>query len=228
MERSEFKAHSSMDTYSSNLRKITWWTQPSSRLCYDHLVSHDFPWFPDFMLWSVWKLVPWRRWRRGRGWGKFLQLKGIPWRLRWFKKKKSVCNVRDLGSIPRWKISWRRKWLSTQVVLPGKSHRQKSLEGYSPVGHKESDTTEWRSTHTFNPSLRFNSNLTIYPSLGLGSTCCSPRYRRPARLWLADSWDLSIRGSQVSRMLSLIYPETGQPSVRMTIHQKQTLSVVTV
>ena len=154
--------------------------------------------------------------------------RGFPGGSYGLKKKKSVCNVRDLGSIPRWKISWRRKWLSTPVFLPGKSHRQKSLEGYSPVGHKESDTTEWRSTHTFNPSLRFNSNLTIYPSLGLGSTCCSPHYRRPARLWLADSWDLSIRGSQVSRMLSFIYPETGQPSVRMTIHQKQTLSVVTV
>ena len=27
-------------------------------------------------------------------------------------------------------------------VLPGKSHRQRSLEGYSPQGRKESDTTE--------------------------------------------------------------------------------------
>ena len=26
--------------------------------------------------------------------------------------------------------------------LPGKSHGQRSLEGYSPWGHKESDTTE--------------------------------------------------------------------------------------
>ena len=42
------------------------------------------------MLWRVWKLVPWRRWRGGRGGGKFLQLKGIPWRLRWLKKKKKI------------------------------------------------------------------------------------------------------------------------------------------
>ena len=27
------------------------------------------------------------------------------------------------------------------VFLPGKSHRQRSLVGYSPWGHKESDTT---------------------------------------------------------------------------------------
>ena len=28
------------------------------------------------------------------------------------------------------------------VFLPGKSHRQRSLAGYSPWGRKESDTTE--------------------------------------------------------------------------------------
>ena len=30
----------------------------------------------------------------------------------------------------------------TPVFLPGKSHGQRSLIGYSPWGHKESDTTE--------------------------------------------------------------------------------------
>ena len=30
----------------------------------------------------------------------------------------------------------------TPVFLPEKSHRQRSLVGYSPKGHKESDTTE--------------------------------------------------------------------------------------
>ena len=39
------------------------------------------------------------------------------------------------------KITWRRKWQSTPVLLPGKSHGQRSLAGYSPWGHKESDTT---------------------------------------------------------------------------------------
>ena len=38
------------------------------------------------------------------------------------------------------KIAWRRKWQPTQVFLPGKSHGQRSLVGYS---HKESDMTEW-------------------------------------------------------------------------------------
>ena len=41
------------------------------------------------------------------------------------------------------KIPWRRKWQPTPVLLPGKSHRWRSLVGYSPWGRKESDTTEW-------------------------------------------------------------------------------------
>ena len=40
------------------------------------------------------------------------------------------------------KISWRRKWQPTPVFLPGKSHGQRNLVGYSPWGRKESDTTE--------------------------------------------------------------------------------------
>ena len=46
------------------------------------------------------------------------------------------------------KILWRRKWQPTPVFLLGKSHGQRSLEGYSPWGQKESDTTEQLSTHT--------------------------------------------------------------------------------
>ena len=37
---------------------------------------------------------------------------------------------------------WRRKWQPTPVLLPGKSHGQRSLVGYSLRGHKESDMTE--------------------------------------------------------------------------------------
>ena len=37
---------------------------------------------------------------------------------------------------------WRREWLPTPVFLPGKSQGQKSLVGYSPWGHTESDMTD--------------------------------------------------------------------------------------
>ena len=40
------------------------------------------------------------------------------------------------------KIPWRRKWQPTPVLLLGKSHGWRSLVGYSPWGHKESDMTE--------------------------------------------------------------------------------------
>ena len=40
------------------------------------------------------------------------------------------------------KIPWRRDWQPTAVFLPGESHGQRSLVGYSPWGRKEWDRTE--------------------------------------------------------------------------------------
>ena len=57
----------------------------------------------------------------------------------------------------------RRQWHPTPVLLPGKSHRQRSLVGCSPWGRWESDTTslslftfihwrrKWQPTPTFLP-----------------------------------------------------------------------------
>ena len=51
--------------------------------------------------------------------------------------KESLCNAGDLGLIPGLrKIPWRRKWQPTPVFLPGESHGQRSLAGYSPWGCK--------------------------------------------------------------------------------------------
>ena len=57
---------------------------------------------------------------------------------------KHLSTMRETGFDP-WvgKIPWRRKWQPTPVLLPGKSHGQRSLIDYSPWGCKESDTTEW-------------------------------------------------------------------------------------
>ena len=46
--------------------------------------------------------------------------------------------VQSLG----WKDPLRSKWQPTLVFLPGESHGQRSLVGYSPQGLKESDATE--------------------------------------------------------------------------------------
>ena len=37
---------------------------------------------------------------------------------------------------------WSRKWQPTPMFLPGKFHRQRSLAGYGPWSHQESDMTE--------------------------------------------------------------------------------------
>ena len=58
------------------------------------------------------------------------------------------CPASFEGVIPTLSLtSWRRKWQPISVFLPGESHGQRSLVGYSPWGHEELDTTEWL-THT--------------------------------------------------------------------------------
>ena len=44
------------------------------------------------------------------------------------------------------KILWSTEWQPDPVLLPGKSHGQRNLVGYSPQDHKESDMTEQLST----------------------------------------------------------------------------------
>ena len=62
--------------------------------------------------------------------------------------KESACQCRRpsfnpwIGKIPR-----RREWQPTPIFLSGEFHGHRSLAGYSPWGHKESDTTELL-THT--------------------------------------------------------------------------------
>ena len=47
--------------------------------------------------------------------------------------------VQSLG----WKDTLEKGMVTHSSILTGESHGQKSLMGYSPWGHKESDTTEW-------------------------------------------------------------------------------------
>ena len=57
--------------------------------------------------------------------------------------KEYACNARDLGSIPgSGRSPGRREWQPIPVFLPGQSHGQRILVGYSPLGRKESDTTK--------------------------------------------------------------------------------------
>ena len=57
-------------------------------------------------------------------------------------------------------IPWRRKWQPTPVLLPGGIHGQRSLAGFSPWGHKESDMAE-AAYQQQQQKLYFNYNYLI-------------------------------------------------------------------
>ena len=65
---------------------------------------------------------------------------GLPW---WLRRQRIRPQCRRPGFNP-WvgKIPWRRKWQCTPVFLPGESHGQRSVAGYSPWGGKELDMTK--------------------------------------------------------------------------------------
>ena len=103
------------------------------------------PWF-----WrSTWlrsvseKCVQWERKPRRALWDFSAQL------FRWSNGKESTCQCGRYRRrrLDPWaeKIPWRRKWQPTPVFLPGESHGQRNLVGYSPWSHKGSDMTEHAS-----------------------------------------------------------------------------------
>ena len=72
----------------------------------------------------------------------------LPW---WLGGNEPTCQCRRCrrhGFDP-WvgKIPWRRKWQPIPVFLPGESKGQRSLVGYSPWGHSQTDTTERLNPH---------------------------------------------------------------------------------
>ena len=66
----------------------------------------------------------------------------------------------------------KKAWLPTPVFLPGELHGQRSLVGYSPWGHKESDTTEHTHTHTHTHAHTYA--LTFPLATGLFLVCPLP------------------------------------------------------
>ena len=89
---------------------------------------------------------------------RFLGLASHPvGKLRWCSGKESTCQGRRCkrrGFDP-WvrTIPWSRKWQPAPVFLSGEFHGQRSLVGYSPWGHKESDMTEHAHTLTSDATL---------------------------------------------------------------------------
>ena len=72
------------------------------------------------------------------------------------------------------KVLWRRKWQPTPVFLPEKFHGQRNLVGYSPWGHKESDTTVLGRMHPQwfnNNALPFSLIRSAYVRVEEGGKC---------------------------------------------------------
>ena len=62
-----------------------------------------------------------------------------------------IPNFQSFPPLPHFPLAitnWSRKWQHILIFLPGKSHGQRSLVGYSPWGCKGSDMTEHVCTHT--------------------------------------------------------------------------------
>ena len=74
-----------------------------------------------------------------------MRLSGLP-RLRSGKESACQCRRHKRHKFNPWvgKIPWRRERQPTPVFLPGESHGQRSLVGYSPWGHR----VRHDSTHT--------------------------------------------------------------------------------
>ena len=68
-----------------------------------------------------------------------------------------------------WEDPLGRVWQSTPVFLPGESHGQRSLEGYSPWGFKESEMTEQLTLtmHSTVPGARKMEETQYLSSKGL-------------------------------------------------------------
>ena len=59
-------------------------------------------------------------------------------------------------------MPWRRKWHPTSVFLPGESHGQRSLAGYSPwgqerAGHNNDNSLQMSGTMGLKSSDKFTS-----------------------------------------------------------------------
>ena len=125
--------------------------------------------------------------------------------------KESVCQCNRLGRcrFDPWvgKIPWSRKWQPLPVLLPGKSHGQRSLVGYSRWGWEESETTEHtlRYLHDFLcPCLTSDSkpgHLAVH-SLQVSSSCHSLRLCQGFSL---TGSDLGLPAAVMSVYLPLLW-----------------------
>ena len=96
-------------------------------------------------------------------------------------------------------ISWRRKWQRTPIFLPGESHGQRNLAGYSPWGHK---SQTWLGNQTI-PTTTISISRILLCACLLSRCSCSQ---------LCNTMDYSPAGFQYSSQeywRGLLFPLPG-------------------
>ena len=101
---------------------------------------------------------------------------GLP---RWHSGKESTCQCRRRKKymFDPWvgTISWSRKWQPTPVLLPGKSHGQRSLAGCNPWDHKELDMSV-HTDQTLGKKIKLNAYWEIHKFYSLDMWFYSPSW----------------------------------------------------
>ena len=105
-------------------------------------------------------------------------ISGFP---RWLSGKECACQCKRCRRcrFDPWvrKIIWRRKWQPTPVFLPEKPHRQRSLVGYSPWGHRI--WHNWATEHVhIHISLSLSGQLVITLESETEGRCILPSSRK--------------------------------------------------
>ena len=98
----------------------------------------------------------------------------------------------------------RRQWHPTPVLLPGKSHGRRSMEGCSPWGRWESDTTE---------RLHFHYSLScIGEGNGNPLQCSCLENPRDGGAWWAAVCGIAQSGTRLKRLSSSMFLENVEMS----------------
>ena len=116
------------------------------------------------------------------------------------KEPTSQCRRHKRCGFHSWvgQILWRRAWQPTPAFLPGEPYGQRSLVGYSPCGHKDSDMTE--VTKQQQPIFYHNKkykkqDLSVFTSHSSGRGTGQP----------TPSWPPSLGGGLWGTVLSLLF-----------------------
>ena len=129
--------------------------------------------------------------------------------------KEFACQCKRPGFNP-WvrKVPWERKWQPSPVFLPGKFHGQRSLVGYSPWGHKESE-------HAQMSPLNFCLHFKIWLLIDSFSFLLNPTKVRQGYIFLGGKKEKTLQMATHSSILAWRIPWTEKPGRLQSIGSKE-------